>query len=127
MAFMGAIHWGLAMAQYSSVSHILVKKDASQSDDEPKILLKPTDSQQIIRYCLSVVPCIYGWGLTAVTPELAMPALLVGFVAQLAADVYADQKGLVPTWYIKLRIPITVGVLVCLGISYLLLGTQKPV
>lgn len=128
MSFMGAVHWGLAMSQYSSVSDILVKKgEDGKESTEPKLLLKPTDSQQLFRYCLSVIPCLYGLGLTALSPDIAMPALLIGFVAQLAADVHADKRGLVPSWYLKLRIPLTTGVIIFLGISYMLLGTQKQV
>ena len=123
MSFMGAIHWGLAMSQYSSVSNILQKPGEKES--ELKELLKPTNKQQIARYCLSVLPCLYGWGLQTLPIETAMPGLLIGFVAQLIGDVYADQKGLVPTWYLKLRIPLTTGVLLSLGVSYFLLGTNK--
>ena len=123
MSFLGAVHWGLAMARYSSVAHVLQNPDAPKDDPVP--VLKPSNKQEIAQFGLSVIPFLYGWSLQAVPIEVAMPALLVGFTGQLMADVYADTKGLVPTWYLKLRIPLTTGVLVSLGISYLLLGTNK--
>jgi len=125
MSFMGAIHWGLAMSQYSSVSQILKKTSEDGNVQEVQHILKPTDNQQMGRYCMSVIPCLYGWGLQIFSPDIALPALMVGFTAQFVADAYADRKGLVPTWYLKLRLPLTMGVLASLGVSYLMLGTNK--
>jgi len=126
MSFMGAVHWGLAMSQYSSVSEVLKKSTSTEQTPEgTQTVLKPTDAQQIGRYCLSVVPCLYGWGLQILSPDIALPALMVGFTAQFIADAYADRKCLVPTWYMKLRLPLTMGVLASLGVSYLMLGTNK--
>lgn len=114
---MGAVHWGLAMAEYSSVAKL--KEDGGY-------LLKPTNAQQVARYTLSVVPCLYAWGLQAFPPEIAMSGMLIGFAGQLVADFAADKHGLVPSWYIKLRVPLTIGVLLSLGVTYLVLGTNKP-
>jgi len=118
LSFLGAVHWGLAMAEYSSVSKILSKNQPKDGENSGETLLKPTTKQQNARYILSVVPFTYAWVLQWVPLNIALPGLLIGFTGQFIADSFADQKGLLPTWYMKLRVPLTIGILACLGTSF---------
>lgn len=92
LAFMGAIHWGLAMAR-------------ERQDDAAHRQLG-----------LSVLPALLGWlaissGLPAL---LALPLLISGFIGLYLADVHAVKLELAPRWYTALRKPLTAVVLISL-------------
>lgn len=93
LAFMGAIHWGLAMA---------VGTDGRE--DAP------------LQLGLSVIPALVGW--TAVSfglpATLALPVLLLAFVGLYLADLRAIALGLAPPWYRALRRPLTLVVVLSL-------------
>lgn len=96
LAFMGAIHWGLAMR-------------AEQDDLRAQMQLG-----------LSVLPPLLGWaaisfGLPVV---LAIPLFLIAFVALYLADLRAVRLGLAPIWYRPLRKPLTVVVGLCLLVAW---------
>ena len=64
-------------------------------------------------YALSVAPAL--WAFLAVTEgSAAISALMVGFVAVLACDAQFAAWKLVPAWWMRLRVVLTVGVLACL-------------
>jgi hypothetical protein len=96
LAFMGAIHWGLAMR-------------AEESDEQAQIQLG-----------LSVIPPLLGWlAISAGLPMgLALPMLLVAFVGLHFADVHAVNLGLAPRWYSSLRMPLTVVVSLSLLLAW---------
>lgn len=92
LAFMGAIHWGLAMAR-------------ERQDDAAHRQLG-----------LSVLPALLGWlaissGLSAL---LALALLISGFIGLYLADVHAVKLELAPRWYTALRKPLTAVVLISL-------------
>lgn len=85
MAFMGAIHWGLAM-----------RADAA-------------DERAQMQLGLSVIPPLLGWLAIAggLPMWLALPICLVAFVALYLGDLHATKVGLAPRWYPRLRTPLT--------------------
>ena len=92
LAFMGAIHWGLAMAR-------------ERQDDAAHRQLG-----------LSVLPALLGWlaisnGLPAL---LALALLISGFIGLYLADVHAVKLELAPRWYTALRKPLSAVVLISL-------------
>ena len=96
LAFMGAIHWGLARREERNA----------------------TAAQQ--QLALSVVPALFGWvavasGLPAL---LAVPLLMLAFGLLYLADLRAVQLGLAPAWYPTLRKPLTLIVLFCLAVTW---------
>jgi hypothetical protein len=44
--------------------------------------------------------------------------LLTGFSGTFIGDLILDSRGLVPDWYIRLRLPLTLGTLACLGVTF---------
>ncbi|QKE65699.1 DUF3429 domain-containing protein [Aquipseudomonas campi] len=85
LAFMGAIHWGLAMR-------------AEQQETAARLQLG-----------LSVIPPLLGWLAIAgnLPYGLALPLLLLCFGALYLADLRAVSLGLAPRWYPALRWPLT--------------------
>ncbi|WP_298188900.1 DUF3429 domain-containing protein [uncultured Pseudomonas sp.] len=92
LAFMGAIHWGLAM--------------------RAEVASEPAQMQ----LGLSVIPPLLGWlAISGGLPiDLALPLCLLAFGGLYAADLRAVKLGLAPHWYIGLRRPLTI--IVCLSL-----------
>lgn len=92
LAFMGAIHWGLAMAR-------------ERQDDAAHRQLG-----------LSVLPALLGWlAISSGLPALLALALLIsGFIGLYLADVHAVKLELAPRWYTALRKPLSAVVLISL-------------
>jgi hypothetical protein len=93
LSFMGAVHWGLAM----HASH-------------------PGRDRQL---AWSVVPALIAWIALLLPALVALPLLLVSFAVLNAADRGAARAGAAPGWYPELRLPLTIGVVVCLGLAWL--------
>lgn len=85
LAFMGAIHWGLAMR-------------AEETDENAQLQLG-----------LSVIPPMLAWvALASGLPmALALPIVLLAFVGLYLGDLHAVKVGLAPQWYPALRTPLT--------------------
>lgn len=96
LAFMGAIHWGLAMR--------------AEDGGEPAQ----------IQLGLSVVPPLLGWlAISGGMPiSLALPLCLLAFGGLYAADLRAVKLGLAPRWYPSLRRPLTIVVCTSLLIAW---------
>ena len=92
LSFMGAIHWGLAIAPGTPDG------DAGLSS----------------RLVGSVVPPLIGWAALLVPPVLGLLVLAAAFAALLAVDIRATRRGLAPAWYPKLRVPLTLVVVAAL-------------
>lgn len=92
LAFMGAIHWGLAMR--------------AEGAGEPAQL----------QLGLSVVPPLLGWlAISSGMPtSLALPLCLLAYGGLYAADLRAVKLGLAPQWYPALRRPLTI--IACLSL-----------
>lgn len=92
LAFMGAIHWGLAMR-------------SGEADEQAKLQLG-----------LSVIPPLLGWAALAggLPMSLSLPIFLFAFIGLYLADLHAVRVGLAPQWYPALRTPLTL--VVCLSL-----------
>lgn len=96
LAFMGAIHWGLAMR-------------AEASDERARLQLG-----------LSVIPPLLGWVAVAsgMPFGFALPIFLAAFVLLYLADLRAVKLGLAPRWYPALRRPLTIVVSISLLLAW---------
>ena len=92
LSFMGAVHWGLAMA-----------KD------------RPGATGQLT---LSVLPGLAGWVALLLPARPGCALLAFGFALLYLADRRAATAGAVPAWYPGLRLPLTLGVLASLGLGF---------
>jgi hypothetical protein len=96
LSFMGAVHWGLAMARPVS----------------------------FFRYAGSTIPSLIGFfSLLSPNPTVTLSSQLIGFTGVLIADRYAHQ--LVPKWYLPMRIFLTATVSVCLGSTIITRENRK--
>jgi len=92
LAFVGAVHWGLALA--ASRAGVAVGWSW---------------------YGGSVLPALAGWvALLLIQPAPKLVLLGLGFAAVFIADVRAERAGAAPAWYPALRKPLTIVVLVSL-------------
>lgn len=92
LAFLGAVHWGLAMAQ--------------------------GDAANWRRLGLAVVPVPLGLLALVFPSGLGLVTLALGFAGMFFADLRAVAAGRAPAWYKVLRKPLTALVLVCLAATY---------
>lgn len=97
LSFMGAVHWGLAMAAESHAAR-----------------------QQL---ALSVVPALLGWLALLLPAGYGYSLLLLGFAGLCLVDAAAGRAGRVPEWYPSLRIALSTGVV----LSLLLAGSALVV
>lgn len=95
LSFMGAVHWGLAMAQ--------------------------DDAGNWRRLGLAVLPALAGWAALMIPNGLGLVLLAFGFAAVFFADLRSVDAGRAPGWYRVLRKPLTAVVLACLAADYLAL------
>ena len=97
LSFMGAVHWGLAMLHNPDTGHWQLG--------------------------LSVLPALVAWAsLSLQAPRGSLITLAIAFAVLLVADLWALAKHLVPSWYRGLRIPLTIVVIVSLGVAAWHLG-----
>ena len=89
LSFLGGILWGriLAFAAVQAVSN------------ETRSLM------------VSIVPPLIGWIGVLIGPRLGLPALAIAFLLMLATDLIYAKCSLVPAWYPKLRLPLTLTVI----------------
>ena len=93
LSFMGAVHWGLAMAA-------------------------GRDGLSYSRLGWSVLPALLGWIALLLNPVLGLLLLAAGFAAVYLGDLRSIAAGNTPAWYRALRKPLTVIVLLSLASSY---------
>ena len=98
LSFMGAVHWGLAMALRGS----------------PAV-------QQL---SLSVVPPLVAWAALLVPPLAGIAILAAAFAGVYAMDRSAVAAGIAPPWYLRLRTPLSAAVISLLAVSGAALGTR---
>jgi len=91
LSFMGAIHWGVAMA-----------------GDE-------IDSAKY--YVASVIPALLAWIALLLPQTMALSLLLSGFIGLLIYDSKVEKVQHLPSWYIPMRIRLTITVSLCLAAS----------
>lgn len=96
LAFMGAIHWGLAMR-------------GEQDDLRAQMQLG-----------LSVIPPLLGWAALSfgLPAALSIPVFVLSYLGLYMADMRAVRLGLAPIWYRPLRKPLTAVVVVSLLVAW---------
>ena len=92
VSFLGGIHWGLAI-------------DSPSREDNGRF---PA------RIALSVMPSLAGWVALLVPETFGLFILATAVAAMLWVDIWATRAGYAPSWYPKLRIPLTCVVLATL-------------
>ncbi len=92
-AFIGAIHWGLAMV-------------ATPSAPE--------------RFYASVVPALVAWVALLLPALIALPLLVTGFVAWRVWE-HATPDTLMPRWFRRLRTVLTIGAVLSLSAGWIAL------
>ncbi len=114
LSFLGAVHWGLALAGgQAGVSPVSLSTPAASS------ALVPASSRAMrLRLGLGVLPSLVGWAaLLVVLVGRPLPALLLlvlGFALTTLAETRAARQGLMPPGYLALRHLLTAVVLLCL-------------
>ena len=92
LSFMGAVHWGLAIA--NKQQHI-----------------------NRIQLVVSVIPALIAWFSSMTTPVWNYFILILTFVLLTLIDVIFVNKQDAPDWYPLLRFPLTLVVVICLSIA----------
>lgn len=83
LSFMGGIHWGWAM------------RDGRNTDTS-------------LAYTIGILPPLAGWLTLFLSGDIRFYALAACFALLLWADLVLVRRDLAPTWYPKLRKPLTV-------------------
>lgn len=83
LAFVGALHWGVAMMQTASVR------------------------QSWLLMGWSVAPASMGWISLLVSPARGLALLLVGFALHQIVDLVVARRERLPGWYLPLRISLS--------------------
>lgn len=108
LSFLGAVHWGLAMAGYGAARGAEAGAMSWQ------------------RLGWSVGPALLAWIALAFVPKFGLPLLIAGFCAMFFGDLKAIDAGYAPPWYRDLRKPLTVIVILCLIATLLALLLRVP-
>jgi len=105
-SFLGGIHWSMAMASFG----------------------KPTTQDNADRYIWSVIPALMAWPALVMQPGPG--SLVVGSTLGVAylVDRSFAKRHLLPSWYMALRLPLTLAAVTGMAItcSSSLLGTRVP-
>lgn len=80
---------------------------------------KTTGARATMGYALSVLPALWWFFAPGTGPVSALTSLLSGFVALLLLDYAFWRWGLAPRWWMSLRLLLTAGVVLSLGIGIL--------
>ena len=80
---------------------------------------KTTGARATMGYALSVLPARWWFFAPGTGPVSALTSLLSGFVALLLLDYAFWRWGLAPRWWMSLRLLLTAGVVLSLGIGIL--------
>ncbi len=65
-------------------------------------------------YALSTIPALWAFFFVGAGPSSSAISLISGFIAHLGLDWFFASKGLTPVWWMRLRIPLTTVVVLCL-------------
>ena len=93
LAFMSGVLWGFATRAEGTVASV--------------------------GYALSVLPALWAFFFVGGGPVSAAIWLAAGFVGLLALDALFLRQGLAPGWWMRLRLMLTAGVLLCLVVPIL--------
>lgn len=91
LAFMGGIHWGLAIA----IAH-------------------PAEGQLRLQLVASVIPSLVAWLALLMPVTQGLTVMAIAFLLLFLGDIIAVKRGWAPAWYPRLRMPLTAVVTLCL-------------
>ena len=97
LSFMGGVQWGLVM------------KDAESG----------SESTVLWRLSMSVAPALTAWLALLLSPPFDLILVAAAFGLLLLSDLSAVRQGWAPSWYPRLRFPLTAAVLVALLLASL--------
>ena len=113
LSFLGAVHWGLALAAPDRAP------DRAQA-------VHATPGQPAadgVRLALGVLPALLGWSAllvsVAAAPAIALALLIAGFLATTAVEARGTRDGLVPAGYMRMRWLLTLIVVAVLSLVLL--------
>lgn len=94
LSFLGAVHWGLALASGLA------------------------DTRRAMhRFAISVLPSLLGWAALLLPQASGFALATAAFALLLAAETLGPLRAGLPGWYLRLRIGLTLGALVALAIG----------
>lgn len=137
LGFLGAVHWGLALARPTQSLPPASIPPASPATASPAPTspgptfipaLSPTSRSPAaadrLRLAGGVLPALLAWAALLVSvaaePAIALALLIAGFAATTAVEARATAAGLVPPGYMRLRWGLTLVVVVTLSLVLLL-------
>jgi hypothetical protein len=85
LSFLGGVHWGYCIG--NSKSEV---------------------ASNVTRLVVSVIPSLVAWGALVLPIHIGLFGLAGSFLAMLVLDTASVYWGWVPTWYPKLRWPLTI-------------------
>lgn len=91
LSFIGALHWGLAMAL-------------------PDLI----ERQRSACFAWSVVPALIAWLAVLFLPVVAVPLLIFGFIAHYLQDRRLASQASLPDWFLPLRLRLSSVAVICL-------------
>eukprot|EP01094_Clydonella_sp_ATCC50884_P002708 TRINITY_DN12067_c0_g1_i1.p2 TRINITY_DN12067_c0_g1~~TRINITY_DN12067_c0_g1_i1.p2 ORF type:complete len:199 (+),score=37.53 TRINITY_DN12067_c0_g1_i1:184-780(+) len=80
---------------------------------------RPSSGDQRLRAVLAVLPPLVTWGSMGLSAAVGSGVLLATLTLQFLGDHVAHRRGLVPGWFMRVRTPFTLAVLLGLGATYL--------
>lgn len=84
LSFVGALHWAMAMT-----------------------LPELSERQRSAWYAWSVAPALIAWPAMLISPRLAAPLLIAGFIAHYLQDRRLASQAMLPAWYLPLRLRLS--------------------
>jgi hypothetical protein len=103
LSFVGAIDWGFAMT-----------------------IDTLSESRRTQLWIWSVIPALVAWIALFLIPTIASAALVLGFIVQYWQDLRLARETGLPTWFIPLRLRLTLGASVCLTVGALAASARGP-
>jgi hypothetical protein len=101
LTFVGALHWGVAIATPSIV-----------------------DGRAVTRMVWSVMPSMYAWIVTLYPTDVSLPLLFGGLLVALVVDWLLYRDTPVPRWFLILRTVLSAGALASVGASWLAMAVR---
>lgn len=105
LAFWGAQSWGMLMNQISTSNPL-----------SNSLSLKKSNKL----FIFGMIPCLLGTFSMALPPLSGLEVIAAGFTFLLWADISAVNSGFAPKWWLKLKFPITLFILISLTIPLVL-------
>lgn len=103
ISFLGAAHWGLALAGQGTRGDVAAACSWA-------------------RLGYSVMPALVAWVSLIVVPVIGVILQMLSFAGTFFVDAKTTRLGITPAWYPRLRRPLTIVALICLGASLLRLA-----